>query len=812
MIKVLAGLVLALAASSAWAQSTVAIAPPEAWVKPVPVPAVAPATDAAAVKFLLQDMQTRFAPDGDETYTETAIRFQTPQGLQAGTVALPWNPETDVLTVHKVHIIRGDQVIDVLAAGQTFTVLRRETNLELATLDGVLTAALQPEGLQVGDILDIAFTLKRHDPAMQGRSQHVTGDIIPLPVAHLHIRQVWAPDKPMRWRETDGLAAPTVTKSADGTELVIDMTNAVRPTTPKWAPARYANVGLIQTSEFADWSDVSAVMAPLYDKAATLKPDSALTAEIAKIRAGSSDPEVQAAAALRLVQDQVRYVFLGINDGGYVPAGADSTWARRFGDCKGKTSLLLALLKGLGIEAQPALVSSHGADGLDALLPTSLMFDHVLVRAQIKGKVYWMDGTRLGDRSLAMLDVPNFDWALPVQASGAKLERLTPMPPKAPLTEIRIHLDASAGLDSPAPAHVETVLRGDLAMGMKLNVDQLTAADREQKLRQYWATQYSWIDAKTVDASYDEASGEERLTLDGSAKMDWGAGPDYARQYEADDAGLGWSADYSREPGPHQDAPFVAPFPSFTRVTETIVLPRGGQDFTVSAPDVNETEAGRNFVRKSSVDHGVFTMQASVISVAKEFPADQVVLATSKLKALAANRLYLRAPRWYQATDQELATRIKASPTDAAGYIDRADAFATKGDYASALDDMDRAVAMKPHDAATLNARCFARAQANKDLPAALDDCNEALKLAPRDPPTLDSRGFVYFRLGQLDRAVADYDAALDVDGTIAPSLYIRGIAKRRQGDVKGGDADIAAAEKRDPSVSDTYKRLGVAP
>ena len=812
MFKSLAGLVLAFAASSAWAQSAVTVAPPEAWVKPIPVPAAPPATDAAAVKFLLQDVQTRFAADGDETYAETAIRFQTPQGLQAGTVALPWNPETDTLTVHKVHIIRGDAVIDVLAAGQTFTVLRRETNLELATLDGVLTAALQPEGLQVGDILDIAFTVKRRDPALQGRSQSLTGDIFPVPVARLYIRQIWAPGKAMRWRETEGLAAPTVTKTADGTELVIDMTNAERPTTPKWAPARFGDVGLIETSEFADWGEVASVMAPLYDKAATLKPDSALNAEIARIKAASSDPEMQAAAALKLVQDQVRYVFLGMNDGGYVPANADVTWARRFGDCKGKTALLIALLRGLGIEAQPALVNSHGADGLDAQLPITLMFDHVLVRTQIKGRTYWLDGTRLGDRSLAMLDTPNYDWALPVQAAGAKLERLATEPPKAPLTEIRIHLDASAGLDAPAPAHVETVLRGDLGLGMKLSIDQLSAADRDQKLRQYWTSQYSWIDIKSVDAAYDDATGEERLTLDGSAKMGWSAGADFTRQYEADDAGLGWKADFSREPGPHQDAPFAVPFPEFTRVTETIALPRGGDGFSVSTPDVDETEAGRTFMRTSSIDHGVFTMQASVISVAKEFPANQVTLAAAKLTALAENRLFLKAPRWYQPTDQELEARIKTSPTDAAGYLDRADAFASKGDFANALDDMDRAVALKPNDASMLNARCFTRAQANKDLPAALDDCNEALKLAPRDPPTLDSRGFVYFRLGQLDRAVADYDAALDVDQTIAPSLYVRGIARRRQGDLKGGDADIAAAVKRDPSVADTYKRLGVAP
>jgi len=811
MIKLLAGFVAAFAATSACAQTNVTIAPPEAWVKPVPIPATAP-PDSAAVRFLLQDIQTRFGPDGDETYGENAIRFQTPQGLQAGTVALPWNPETDTLTVHKVHIVRGDKVIDVLAAGQTFTVLRRETNLDLATLDGVLTAAMQPEGLQVGDVLDVAFTVKHRDPALQGRSQTLTGDLAAIPIARLHIRQVWPTGKAMRWKETDGIAAPVVTKTADGTELVLDIPNAERTQPPKQAPPRFSNTGLLETSEFADWSDVAAVMSPLFDKAAVLKPDSALNAEIAKIRAASSDPKVQAAAALRLVQDNVRYVYLGINDGGYVPAAADVTWARRFGDCKGKTVLLIGLLKALGIDAQPALVNSHGGDGLDAFLPSMLLFDHVLVRAQIGGQTYWLDGTRTGDRTLEAVDTPNFDWALPLQPAGSKLQRLLPTPPKSPLIETNIRLDASAGLDAPATAHIESVLHGSGAMEMKLQIDQLSSADRDQVLRKYWSGRYSWVEVNSVDAKFDEAAGEERLIMDGTAKMDWPITSDWARQYEADDSELGWAADFSRDPGPHQDAPIAVPFPLFTSVSETIVLPRAGDGFSVVTSDVSEMEAGRVFSRTAKIDHGVFTMHSSFETVVKEFPANQATIAAAKLKALSETRVFVKSPRWYQPTDQELEARIKTSPTDAPGYIDRADAFATKGDFASALDDMDRAVALKPHDADTLNARCFVRARANKDLVAALDDCNEALKLTPRAPPTLDSRGFVYFRLGQYDRAIADYDAALAVDQTLAPSFYVRGLAKRRQGDVKGGDADVAEAEKIYPTVANLYRRMGVSP
>jgi hypothetical protein len=145
--------------------ATAAIAAPEpvldaapAWVKPLPPLKTDSPVTGAPFRQLRLDEQVHFGPEGDSIYIESVIRIQTAQGLSAmGTIALPWNPDSTTLTVHKLEIKRGTEVIDVLA-DQTFTVLRRENRLEYAMLDGVLTATMQPEGLEVGDIVTLAFT------------------------------------------------------------------------------------------------------------------------------------------------------------------------------------------------------------------------------------------------------------------------------------------------------------------------------------------------------------------------------------------------------------------------------------------------------------------------------------------------------------------------------------------------------------------------------------------------------------------------------------------------------------------------------
>ena len=50
-------------------------------------------------------------------------------------------------------------------------------------------------------------------------------------------------------------------------------------------------------------------------------------------------------------------------------------------------------------------------------------------------------------------------------------------------------------------------------------------------------------------------------------------------------------------------------------------------------------------------------------------------------------------------------------------------------------------------------------------------------------------------KLGRLDEAIADFDAALKIEPKLASSLYGRGLAKLKKGDRTGADADMVTAK-----------------
>ncbi|WCT74003.1 DUF3857 domain-containing protein [Sphingomonas naphthae] len=628
---------ISLLAHPAFAADKLLYGPPADWVKPIPVrPDIAPPGD-VPVRPLLQDQQVRLDRTAQYRFLRSMMKIQTAQGLSAGTINISWKPDTDDLTIHKLLIHRGDQVIDVLAKGQTFTVLRRETNLERAALDGNLTATIQPEGLQVGDVIEFSGTLKRSDPVLKGHVEQAGATWNGATIAQASFRASWPADLPLRLRQTEDLPVPKPEKAGDRMTLAIQMDGAKPLIRPAKAPPRFQRGRILEMSDFAAWSDVADLMRPYFDKTAQLPATGPLQDELKRIATLSPDPKLRAEAALVLVQTKVRYLALSMNDGGLVPAAAELTWSRRFGDCKGKTVLLLALLHALGIEAEAVLVNSPTGDGIDAMLPMVGAFDHVLVRAHIAGKTYWLDGTRPADTDIDRLEVPTFVWGLPLIEKSA-LVRIMPEPLKEPSVIARSRIDASAGAFAPAPFHGEIILRGDNALKIRLGLANASAEQKDQAIRKLMMQRYDFVQFKTTAMKWDDRTGSLTLGGDGMATLEW-----TERRYSPDGMDVGNRADFTREPGPHQDAPFTVGYPAYFQAEEEVLLPATG--FTlVNGEAVDKTVAGAAYTRRASVDGKLFKVMTTQRSLASEFPAADAPAAQATLRALFARKVHLVLP------------------------------------------------------------------------------------------------------------------------------------------------------------------------
>ena len=64
----------------------------------------------------------------------------------------------------------------------------------------------------------------------------------------------------------------------------------------------------------------------------------------------------------------------------------------------------------------------------------------------------------------------------------------------------------------------------------------------------------------------------------------------------------------------------------------------------------------------------------------------------------------------------------------------------------------------------------------------------------------------------KIDSAIKEYDTVLRSDPEKPYSLYGRGMAKRRKGDVTGGEADMLAAKAIKPDIAEKFAEIGVRP
>jgi tetratricopeptide (TPR) repeat protein/transglutaminase-like putative cysteine protease len=809
---------LTTSAAPAWAGEQPLYQPVPDWVVPTPQEAAAAST-AGQPLLRIFDEQKRISHGQVWTYITTATRIDTPEGLQrVGTSTLKWAPEHGDLIIHGVTILRGDKRIDVLAGGKRYTVLRREEKLESLQLDGTLTATLSLEGLQVGDIVETRVSVTDKDAALQGHIS--TGAQLlaqPVQLGFGRVRVLWSDGDAIRWKAYLEGVTPTETTRPGWHEWQVTLPVVRQPDLPAQAPGRFNRLNAAQFSDFSGWGEVSKVMAPLYRidaPTAAITPGGDLDQEVARIAAASSDPRRRTALALQLVQDKVRYFAVGMNGGNLVPQPPEKTWAMRYGDCKAKTLLLLAVLHKLGIEAEPAMASLSNGDRVQSSLPSMAAFDHVMVLAHVGGKVLWLDGTGLGTREADLDDVPNYGWVLPVRANGSADLLQAPLhPPARPNAEVHYDVDLRAGVGLLAPFHVTLALRGGGIGQINTMLGNLDAEGKAKVLGLVLGNASAGGRRIFVkpQLAYDPQTGEGTITADGVVFSDWTRADS---RYSFDPKLVQASTYPDRSRAIWQTIPVALGAPQHGITQESFQLPRGGQGIFMQGEGDQQRSlplGGSSRVRAELKD-GVWRLTLENLRSGGEMPAADIPAMRRADADFIARMPRLRTDAGYpapwqnieaakrdhlfDATLANLGAWISEKPDDAERYRLRASFLGEIFERQKAIADLDKALELKGDKQlyllrATLYELLGDKVHSVADLKAAYD-------LDPADLAVLSRLSFVQAWAGGSDQALDRLNGLLTNGGEKEPFYHARKAeVLARRGDTPGAIVEIDAALAR---------------
>ena len=897
---------------------------PPAWVEERAID-TAERTDQSVL--LLLDQQARIDEGRLWTYVDTAFALDTPQALtQLGTFTASWLPDKGDLIVHSAELIRDGKVIDLVAGGSRFEIIRREQQLEKRALDGILTATMPVSGAQIGDVMRLAYSVTLKDQVLGDDVQwQAILPADPFPLAEGRVKVSWPRDLAVSRVQIGEAEIGQLRLDGGFYTWSAELPVAERDPVPNDAPGRFQLGDLLQVTTFPGWTGVSQAMAPYYDRAGTVVPGSALADAIARIAVASEDPLERTALALQRVQTDISYLMNGLDGGNYMPQSPEETWENRFGDCKAKSLLLVAMLHELGIEGEAVLVRTSGGDALPMLAPMPGNFDHVIVRAAIGGRDYWLDGTSAGTRLDTIDEVPRFHHALPLRKGGADLIALDIRGQSTPDRIVRLSIDHSAGLRLPSLFDATIEYRGQGGAGWEYIAGQ--ASDEERRAAVGGEIASIVGESQLIDeaVTYDADTGVAVLTARGIQTSGWQedgsqyewAPPAQAAQafrFEADRARAAW-----------RDIPLKLDGPLYFSSELDLRLPGdpGGFELEGNA-QVAETIGGVELSSAAALTGERFTLSQTMRTVDPELPADRIgqargdtarfkralpVLRSSdrgrapweyrgKDRALLARHqamyaetieqaepddpnalisranfrsgvldfagaledaeaahaieasydtYYLRAYLRYQTGDYEgaladyrLAEDLDPDGTTYAVRVDllallgrvdeamalaedfgalvddsfadtslKASALGWAGSPGEALDLLDEFALRRPGDGDTLNAICWTAGIWNRIDAERLATCTQAVENSEYSAAVLDSRALAQFRLGNLDAARADIDAALLAEPGLAASHFLRGLIRVAQGD-DGGREDVDLALAMQPSLGAIYAMWGL--
>jgi transglutaminase-like putative cysteine protease len=427
-------LALVLQAAQVQAAPLVRSGAPKPWIQTLAVPE---AEGGSCI--LLNDRQVLIGARDVQSYSRWVQAIGDESTLDsAAQVAIEFDAD-ETLVLHHVRVQRAGVTTDRLVLADV-RLAQREHRLEQQIYDGRQTAILFVPDLRVGDVLDYAYTVQSRSaqPGEKYYGQFALG--MSTPVARLHLRIVAPSARRLSdvWHGPSGSDAPASQQLVhDGhTEYVWDLrstpTYPIEPNTPDW----YNPVPWVQLTEFASWAEVAEWGGRVVSTTADRDP--AILDFLSELPAGTLEQHLL--QVVRFVQDDVRYVGIETGLSRTQAAPPATVLARRFGDCKDKSGLLIALLRGLGVQASPMLVSSRFRDRLYAWAPSPGAFDHVIVMVEAAGGPYWIDSTAaLQGGGLARLRYSNVERGLIVRADTTQLtaarQRPHTHPPRREIVE-----------------------------------------------------------------------------------------------------------------------------------------------------------------------------------------------------------------------------------------------------------------------------------------------------------------------------------------------------------------------------------------
>lgn len=364
----------------------------------------------------------RFDAEGNSVFTEYIVyKILSPAGAeQWNDLSVAWSPWRNQKPTMKARVILADGKSYTLDPATIADSPARATDSTIYSDERLLRAPLP--AIAVGAVVETEIILKETLPfdgaGKLGRSffqmsqpvQYFQLTLQAPKATHLQYRIDSLPNiKPIH-SELDSVDQWVF--EAGPTPAYEDIESGI--------PSDVSAYPVITFSLGTSWKELAQAYAKIVE---TKMEQSNLESLVERLIKGKTTREEKISAIVAYLNKEIRYTGIEFNQASIFPHSSTETLNRKFGDCKDKSTLLVAMLKTAGISANLALLNVTDQFDITNDLPGMGLFDHAIVYVPGTPAI-WIDATDADARLGQLPDADHGRMALVVDANTTSLTKV----------------------------------------------------------------------------------------------------------------------------------------------------------------------------------------------------------------------------------------------------------------------------------------------------------------------------------------------------------------------------------------------------
>ncbi len=358
---------------------------------------------------------TNIFPSGNVgRYVQQIFRVNNSNGAdQLSVYPVTYDPSTEQVHFLSAHVVHADgSTADAPRAGDQPV----SQSVGYETFYDVRNKYVVMPTMRAGDFVEIAYRIL--PTTLESLYGNYYGDIDQFgssaPTLFQQYVVLTPKDKPLYFKPVRFHGKSSVTTAGGETVYRWSARNLPAQIQEPLAPPAIEQAPYIAVSAFRTWDQFANWYRQLIRDTFVINGEMAQT--VANLIKGKTTEQQKVDAIYRWVIQNTHYVALEFGIHGYRPYPVTQVFHRRFGDCKDKASLLIAMLHQAGIASEFVLVRIRQLGVLDPTIPSVADFDHAIV--YVPDLHLYLDGTAEfeGARELPEGDQRAFVLRIPVNA------------------------------------------------------------------------------------------------------------------------------------------------------------------------------------------------------------------------------------------------------------------------------------------------------------------------------------------------------------------------------------------------------------